>query len=92
MKDYISKMLRLNMPLQTILSTESAATMYTIISVFVFTVRSCLMSIQVLFSLKLLITLITLMHFDKIHSLMKVNVQPSITMLFTYMSIEVRFQ
>ena len=80
------------MSLQTILTAESAATIYTIISFFVFTMISCAMSIQVLLSLKLLITIVTLMQFDKIHSLMKVNVQPFITMLFTHMSIEVRFQ
>ena len=82
-KNYISQMLCLYMPLQIILTIESAVTFYTIISFFVFTMISCVMSIQVLFSLKLLITFLTFMHFNKIHSLMKVNVQPFITMLFT---------
>ena len=85
-------MLRFNMPLHAVLSIESTVTMNTVISFFVFTVRICLMSIQVLFSLELLITLVTIMHFYKIHSLMKVKVQPFITMLFTYMSIKVRLQ
>ena len=92
MKNFISQMLRLYMPLQTILPIESAVTVNTIIRFLVFTVRSCVMSSQVLFSLELLITFVTFIHFHKIHPLMKVNVQPFITMLFTYMSIKVRFQ